>query len=54
MVDTMATELAEKAFSVIEAIGMLENALWDLFYEEFLTLCEEKSEELNRKKGENP
>ena len=48
----MTTQLAQKAFAVVEAIGMLENALWELFYEEFLTLCEEKSEELNSKRRE--
>jgi hypothetical protein len=44
----MTTELAEKAFAVVEEISKLENALWELFYVEFLTLCEKKSEELNR------
>ena len=41
----MTTTIAEKAFAVVEAIWTLENALWELFYTEFLTLCEEKTEE---------
>ena len=45
----MVTVTAEKAFVVLEAIWELENALWELFYGEFLTLCEKKSEELNCK-----
>ena len=48
----MVTVTAEKAFVVLEAIWELENALWELFYEEFLTICERKSEELNRKRRE--
>jgi len=49
----MVPTTAEKAFAVTEAIYDLEIALWELFYDEFLTICEKKSEELNRKKEEN-
>jgi hypothetical protein len=48
----MITSTAEKAFAVLEALWELENALWELFYEEFLTICEDKSEELNSKRRE--
>lgn len=48
----MGTVTAEKAFVVLEELWELENALWELFYEEFLTLCEKKSEELNGKRME--
>jgi hypothetical protein len=48
----MTTELAEKASVVVEAIGMPEKARWELFYEEFLTICERKFEELNSKRWE--
>jgi hypothetical protein len=45
----MVTVTAEKAFVVLEVLWELENALWELFYEEFLTICEIKSEELSHK-----
>ena len=38
--------IAQKAFAAVEAIGALETALWKLYYEEFLTICEMKSEKL--------
>jgi hypothetical protein len=49
----MEHDIVQKAFAVVEAIDTLEKALWELFYEEFLTICAEKSEELNSKKGDN-
>jgi hypothetical protein len=49
----MEHDIVQKAFAVVEAIGTLEKALWELFYEEFLTICSGKSEELNNKKGDN-
>ncbi|MBN1759066.1 MAG: hypothetical protein JW863_12150 [Chitinispirillaceae bacterium] len=48
----MTTQLAQKAFAVVEAAWALENALWELFYEEFLTFCEEKTEHLQTDKTE--
>jgi hypothetical protein len=53
MVVGMESDIVQKAFAVVEAIDALEKALWELFYEEFLTICAEKSEELNSKKGNN-
>jgi hypothetical protein len=53
MVVGMESDIVQKAFAVVEAIDALEKALWELFYEEFLTICAEKSEELHRKKGNN-
>ena len=49
----MEHDIVQKAFDVVEAIGMLETALWELFYEEFLSICVQKSEGLNCNKGEN-
>jgi hypothetical protein len=49
----MEPEIVQKAFAVVEAIGILEKVLWELFYEEFLTICAVKSEELNSKKGDS-
>jgi hypothetical protein len=48
----MDSDIVQKAFAVIEAIDTLNNVLWELFYEEFLTICDEKSEEFNCKKGD--
>jgi len=48
----MEIDIVKKAFAVVEAIDTLEKVLWELFYEEFLDICAEKSEELNCKKGE--
>lgn len=45
----MTNSTAEKAFAVVEAIGTLDALLWELYYEEFLTLCENESEILNKK-----
>jgi hypothetical protein len=47
----MESDIVQKAFAVVEAIDTLEKVLWELFYEEFLTICAEKSEERNRMKG---
>jgi hypothetical protein len=41
---------AGKAFIVLEAIFALESALWDLYYNEFMDKCAEKSEELERER----
>ena len=49
----MEPDVVQKAFAVVEAIDSLEKMLWELFYEEFLAICAEKSEERNSKKGEN-
>lgn len=46
----MESDIVQKAFAVVEAIDTLEKVLWELFYEEFLMICAEKSEELNSKK----
>jgi len=46
-------EIVQKAFAVVEAIDALEKVLWELFYEEFLTICAEKSEERNSEKGDS-
>ena len=53
MVEGMEPDVVQKAFAVVEAIDSLEKMLWELFYEEFLAICAEKSEERNSKKGEN-
>jgi hypothetical protein len=45
--------LVEKAYAVTEALWTLETALWELFYDEFLDLDEQRLEELERSKGEN-
>jgi hypothetical protein len=45
--------LVEKAYTVTEALWTLETALWELFYDEFLDICEQKTRELGRSKGEN-
>lgn len=37
--------LVEKAYAVVEALWTLETALWELFYDDFLDLCEQKSDE---------
>jgi len=47
------TLLVEKAYAVAETLWTLETALWELFYDEFLDLDEQKLEELERSKGEN-
>jgi len=47
------TLLVEKAYAVAETLWALETALWELFYDEFLDLDEQKLEELERSKGEN-
>lgn len=49
----MEPDIIQKAFAVVEAIDTLEKVLWELFYEEFLTICAEKSEERDRKKGDS-
>ncbi len=48
----MEPDIVQKAFAVVEAIDALEKVLWELFYEEFLEICAEKSEELNGMKGD--
>jgi hypothetical protein len=53
MVVGMEPDIVQKAFAVVEAIDTLEKMLWELFYEEFLTICAEKSEELNSEKGDS-
>jgi hypothetical protein len=53
MVIGMEPDIIQKAFAVVEAIDTLEKVLWELFYEEFLTICAEKSEERDRKKGDS-
>jgi hypothetical protein len=40
-------ELVNKAFAVLESIADLESALWDVFYNDFLDRCAEKSEKLD-------
>jgi len=51
VVDMVSDIVVQKAFTVVEAIDTLEKLLWELFYEEFLAICAEKSEEGNCKKG---
>jgi hypothetical protein len=48
----MEPDMARRAFAVVEAIDLLDRLLWELFYEEFLTICERKSEERDSNRRE--